>query len=107
MSLPPSRALDEYTLGLSGLRARVDEAGGVSRTYGYDPLNRLTSETVTGAGVADYRKTFTYDPVGNRMSQVTTGAGAAQRRLHVRLARPAPYGGRRCPDLGRQRQPHH
>jgi len=66
-----------YTLGPTGLRTRVDEADGAARVYVHDALYRLTSETVTGAGAADYAKTFAYDSVGNRLSQVTTGAGAA------------------------------
>jgi RHS repeat-associated protein len=44
------------------------------RAYGYDGIDRLTSETVTGA--LSYAKTFAYDAVGNRLTQSTTGAGA-------------------------------
>jgi RHS repeat-associated protein len=51
----------------------VTESDGTVRAYGYDGIDRLTSETVTGT--LSYAKTFVYDPVGNRTSQTTTGAG--------------------------------
>ena len=63
-----------YTLDADGKRTGVVESGGTARQYGYDGIDRLTSETVTGS--LSYAKTFTYDPVGNRKSQVTTGSGA-------------------------------
>jgi RHS repeat-associated protein len=66
-----------YTLGPTGVRDGVDEADGTSRAFGYDPIYRLTSETVTGSAGTDYAKAFTYDEVGNRLGQVTTGSGAA------------------------------
>src|SRR5206468_4096710 len=37
-----------YTLGPTGIRMRIYEAGGVVRAYGYDALYRLKKETVTG-----------------------------------------------------------
>jgi RHS repeat-associated protein len=64
-----------YTLDLAGKRTKVVEADGTTRSYAYDSVDRLTSETVTGA--LSYVKTFTYDSVGNRTQQVTTGTGAA------------------------------
>jgi RHS repeat-associated protein len=65
-----------YTLGPTGSRMRVDEAGGTARVYGYDALYRLTSETVSGSGASDYARSYSYDSVGNRLTQTTTGAGA-------------------------------
>jgi RHS repeat-associated protein len=66
-----------FTLGPSGNRERIDEAGGTVREYAYDALYRLTGETVSNASSLVYQKAFVYDPVGNRLSQVTAGAGAA------------------------------
>jgi RHS repeat-associated protein len=63
-----------YTLDVAGRRAQVTEADGTVRAYGYDSIDRLTSEAVTGA--LSYAKAFAYDPVGNRLTQTTTGAGA-------------------------------
>ena len=63
-----------YTMDAAGRRTRIDELAGVTRTYGYDGIDRLTSEAVTGS--LAYVKTFAYDPVGNRLTQTTTGAGA-------------------------------
>lgn len=57
---------------------RIDEHGGTVRAYGYDPLYRLTQETVTdGAGEPLYSDSFAYDPVGNRLSHTRQEAGAA------------------------------
>jgi RHS repeat-associated protein len=76
---PNARTIQSYsyTLAPTGIRTRVDEAGGIARNYTYDRLYRLTGETVTGtaAGAMDYTKSFTYDPVGNRLTQETTGYG--------------------------------
>ena len=63
-----------YTMDAAGRRTRIDELAGVTRMYGYDGIDRLTSEAVTGS--LAYVKTFAYDPVGNRLTQTTTGAGA-------------------------------
>lgn len=63
-----------YTLGPAGHRTRVTEADGAVRSYAYDPLHRLTDETVTG-GAADYVKSFAHDPVGNRLAQTDTRTG--------------------------------
>ncbi|MCP4662223.1 MAG: hypothetical protein GY856_43020 [bacterium] len=65
-----------YTLGPAGNRTRIDEHDGTVRSYGYEDLYRLATETVSDVSGTVYAKTFGYDPVGNRLSQVTTGAGA-------------------------------
>jgi RHS repeat-associated protein len=64
-----------YTLDAAGKRTGIAENGGTTRAYAYDGIDRLTSETVTGA--LSYAKTFAYDAVGNRSAQTTTGTGAA------------------------------
>ena len=63
-----------YTLGPTGIRTRIDEADGTTRSYEYDELYRLTKETVSGE--QSYEKTFAYDQVSNRLSQ-TRSADAA------------------------------
>ena len=63
-----------YTLDEAGRRTQIAEADGTVRAYGYDGIDRLTSEAVTGP--LTYTKTFAYDPVGNRTTQTTTGTGA-------------------------------
>jgi RHS repeat-associated protein len=63
-----------YTLDEAGRRTQVAEADGTVRAFGYDSIDRLTSEAVTGT--LSYVKAFAYDPVGNRLTQTTTGAGA-------------------------------
>jgi RHS repeat-associated protein len=65
-----------YTLGPAGNRTRIDEQDGTVRSYEYDPLYRLTSETVSTGGALVYRNAFTYDPVGNRLAQDKTGETA-------------------------------
>jgi len=64
-----------YALDVAGRRMSVTEADGTVRAYGYDGIDRLTGETVTGP--LSYAKTFAYDPVGNRTTQTTTGSAAA------------------------------
>jgi RHS repeat-associated protein len=66
-----------YTLGPTGNRTQITEAGGTVRAYQYDSLYRLTQDKVTVGGALLYQKDFTYDPVGNRLAQTTTGLGAA------------------------------
>ena len=61
------------TVDLAGRRTRINEADGTQRAYGYDGVNRLVSEQVTGGGGPTYTNLFAYDPVGNRQSRVTTG----------------------------------
>jgi RHS repeat-associated protein len=75
VSGPTTVASFGYTLDPAGKRTRIAEADGTNRVYGYDALDRLTRETVTGA--LSYAKTFTYGVTGNRLTQVTTGTGAA------------------------------
>jgi len=65
-----------YALSPSGQRTAILEADGTLRSYGYDALNRLTSENVSGGTGPSYEKTFGYDAVSNRTSQVTTGYAA-------------------------------
>jgi RHS repeat-associated protein len=60
------------TLGLAGNRTQIVEYGSTVRAYGYDELYRLTSDTVTIAGLSQYAKAFVYDDVGNRQTQTTT-----------------------------------
>jgi RHS repeat-associated protein len=59
-----------YTFNAAGLRASVQELGGRTAAYGYDGLNRLTRETVSGDasgsnGVLDYG----LDETGNRLAR--------------------------------------
>jgi RHS repeat-associated protein len=63
-----------YTLGAAGNRARIEEYDGTIRSYSYDPLYRLTDETITRSGASVYSDVFGYDPVGNRLQQVHTDA---------------------------------
>lgn len=58
----------QQTLELSA----VSDESGVTTTYGYDALNRLTSANSSGNGTTDARK-YSYDAVGNRISQTING----------------------------------
>jgi RHS repeat-associated protein len=63
-----------YTVDATGLRTAVEEAdaAGISRTvaYQYDPLKRLTEESIADRDPARSRtSTWTYDRVGNRQAQ--------------------------------------
>ncbi len=64
---------------IGNLLSRSDSTQGITETFGYDALNRLTS--ATGAGVA---KTYAYNAIGNLTSKTGTGtyiyplAGAAR-----------------------------
>jgi len=60
-----------YGLDLSGKRTRIEESDGTIRQYGYDSVDRLTSEAVSGP--TNYSNAFGYDPVGNRQTQTSTG----------------------------------
>jgi RHS repeat-associated protein len=62
-----------YTLDAAGRRTAIAEGDGTGRSYGYDSIDRLTGETVTGG--ATYTRTFTCDAVGNRATQTKTGVG--------------------------------
>lgn len=67
-----------YTLSPAGQRVRIDEHDGTVRTYGYDALYRLTSESVAGGAGASYSRSFEYDPVGNRLRQRHTDASGTR-----------------------------
>ncbi len=60
-----------YTLDPAGKRTRIEESDGTIRQFGYDSVNRLTSEAVSGP--TNYSNSFGYDPVGNRLTQTSTG----------------------------------
>jgi len=60
-----------YTLDAAGKRTRIEENDGTIRQFGYDSIDRLVSETVTGS--LSYSNSFGYDSVGNRLTQVSTG----------------------------------
>ena len=59
----------------------VTEPGGVSLSYGYDPLGDITSESGSGATATTPDRSFTYD-MDQRMTSATSGtvAPAAERR---------------------------
>ncbi len=65
-----------YVLGPAGHRLNVSELGGRRVDYAYDPLYRLTGETVTGAPVSG-GVTYTYDSVGNRLTRGSSLAGVS------------------------------
>jgi RHS repeat-associated protein len=67
----------EYTLDANGNRTRVDEADGRVVDYSYDPLNRLTSETVTAPATDPVATTYVMDDVGNRLSKETCSGSPA------------------------------
>ena len=58
-----------------GEPATVTEPGGVSLTYGYDPLGDITSESGSGATATTPNRSFTYD-TDQRMISATSGTGA-------------------------------
>ena len=72
-----------YQLGAAGNRTSLsDLVNGFSRSYSwqYDPLYRLTNETLTGTaptGAASYR----YDAVGNRTNRTSTLTGITNQTL--------------------------
>jgi RHS repeat-associated protein len=56
----------------------VSGANGPKQAFGYDPLNRLASDTLTSAsGAALAAETYGYDANGNLTSQATTGLTGA------------------------------
>src|SRR5262249_31217756 len=71
-----------YTLNLDGARAtsnavQLQSGGGTVTTdtaWGYDPLNRLTSEYVSADGES-FTDDYAYDLVGNRLIKAHTGPG--------------------------------
>ena len=67
-----------YTLGAMGNRTKLTESvNGVNRTNGwfYDPLYRLTGETIAANSGPTGLITNKYDSVGNRLTLVSTVAG--------------------------------
>ena len=77
-----------YTLSPTGLRDAVVEDTGRRVDYGYDALDRLTSETITDASAGNRTITYTYDPVGNRLTTQRLGRGPDH--LNLRRQRPPP-----------------
>ena len=57
------------------LPATASEPGGISLSYGYDPLGDLTSESGTGASAATEARSFAYDLDG-QLTSASTAAGA-------------------------------
>jgi len=64
----------KYTLNAAGQRIKIEEQGSVVE-YGYDNLNRLTSEKRDG--VVELDDSYTYDPVGNRRTKAALGGNAS------------------------------
>jgi RHS repeat-associated protein len=60
----------------NGEPATVTEPGGVTLSYGYDPLGDITSESGSGASASTPNRSFTYDLDG-RMTSAASGNGAA------------------------------
>jgi RHS repeat-associated protein len=57
-----------------GEPATVTEPGGVSLTYGYDPLGDITSESGSGATATTPGRSFSYD-MDQRMTSAASGTG--------------------------------
>jgi RHS repeat-associated protein len=57
------------------LQSETNNLTGVTTTYGYDGVNRLTSANATGTGANSY--TYTYDKNGNRTQYSHNGAYSA------------------------------
>jgi len=66
----PSGVISSYTYTLSPTRLQdsVVENTGRRVDYGYDALDRLTSETITDASAGNRTIVYTYDAVGNRLT---------------------------------------
>lgn len=65
-----------YTTDAAGHRLTVAELNGRMVHYSYDPIYRLTSESVSGAPVGPNGSvSYTYDAVGNRTQTTSTLAG--------------------------------
>jgi RHS repeat-associated protein len=62
----------QYTYNNNGLRTGVTEGDGSTVAWGYDGLNRLTSEVRTGTN--PFSTSWTLDAVGNWTSRVHNGA---------------------------------
>lgn len=62
-----------YTVTPTGRRLTSAEQNGRNTTYSYDPLYRLTGETVSGSNPASNGSVgYTYDAVGNRTARTST-----------------------------------
>jgi RHS repeat-associated protein len=57
------------------LQSETNNVTGITTTYGYDGLNRLTSASATGSGSNSY--TYTYDSNGNRTQNSHNGTYSA------------------------------
>ena len=63
-----------YTFdSLGNLVQRQDLAQGLSETFSYDALNRMTTSELFDAGVSQGAKTYSYDALGNIVSKTGTG----------------------------------
>ena len=71
-----------YELNAVGNRTAVTEADGRRVEYGYDDLDRLTTESITDPGDANDGRTYayTYDDVGNRTQRVDSVEGTTTYR---------------------------
>jgi len=55
-------------------RTAIEELGGLTHSYGFDDLYRLTSETQTAADASTvHQASYTYDKVGSRTQQTVNG----------------------------------
>jgi RHS repeat-associated protein len=71
----PNAAQRTWTEGYDadGRESTAAEPGGISLSFGYDPLGDLNSETGTGASAATQARSFVYDPDGNLTSASAPG----------------------------------
>lgn len=83
-------AFSYYSTGL--MKTRVDSNAGVSALYGYDELDRLQSEQLSGTGFSSPQTiSWTYDDVGNIATRSDVGtylygaSGATSVRPHAVL----------------------
>ena len=58
----------------NGRPASVTQPGGITQTYGYDPLGNLTSQAGSGAAAATATQAFGYD-LASRMTSATAPGG--------------------------------
>lgn len=59
-----------YTYGAAGNVASIADEDGDISGFGYDQLNRLTSEAYADPAMS---RTYTYDPAGNRLTKTESG----------------------------------
>lgn len=62
-----------YSYDKDGRITQLVRNNGTTDTYGYDNVDRLTSESRTTGGTATYSISYTYDKNGNRTSLTATG----------------------------------